>query len=392
MIRFIGDLFLNIGEAWTNFLSRYLAAWLVTLINWVIGATILLVIGLGTVIFLVWLERKLIARIQDRPGPNRVGPYGILQTVADAAKLLTKEDITPAGADRIVYNLAPALATFSALMLLAVLPWGRNMIAADLNIGVLYLVALGSIASLAILMAGWGSNNKYALLGGFRVVAQLLSYEIPMILAMASIVLLAGSMSTHAIVEKQSPLPYAVFTPLAFLIYFLAAVAEVGRSPVDLLEAESEIVAGYNIEYSGMKFAFFFLAEFINTFIVCVIAATLFLGGWQGPFVGQIPILGVFYLGVKVFVLLFVMSWFRGTLPRFRIDQMQSFAWKVLVPVALVNLFIVAVALKVSDRVVVQAAFSLGGNVVTLGVTLGFLGRAARRFAERRGGRLPIAA
>ncbi len=256
----------------------------------------------------------------------------------------------------------------------------------------LELWTAGSIPTLAILMAGWGSNNKYALLGGFRVVAQLLSYEIPMILAMASVVLLAGSMSTHTIVEKQSPLPYAVFTPLALLIYFLAAVAEVGRSPFDLLEAESEIVAGYNIEYSGMKFAFFFLAEFINTFIVCVIAATLFLGGWQGPFVGQFPILGVFYLGVKVFVLLFVMSWFRGTLPRFRIDQMQSFAWKVLVPVALVNLFIVAVALKVSDNVLVQAAFSLGGNIVTLGVTLGLLGRAARRFAEQRGGRLPIAA
>jgi NADH-quinone oxidoreductase subunit H len=387
---FVSDLFVNLGRVWTDFLSMYLAPWLVRLINWLIVSTILLVIGLVTVLFLVWLERKIVARIQDRPGPNRVGPFGLLQTVADAIKLLTKEDITPAGADRIVYNLAPALATFSALMLMAVLPWGPRLIAADLNIGVLYLVALGSVATMAILMAGWSSNNKYALLGGFRVVAQLLSYEIPMILAMASVVLLAGSMSTQAIVEAQSPLPYVVFTPLAFLIYLLASLAEVGRVPFDLLEAESELITGYNIEYSGMKFAFFFLAEFINTFIVSIIAVTLFLGGWRGPLVDRFPVLGVFYLGIKVFVLLFAMSWFRGTLPRFRIDQMQMFAWKVLVPVALVNLFIVAVAAKLPGGLWAQAAFALAGNVITLLVTLGLLGRAARRFAERRGERLPV--
>lgn len=387
---FVSDLFVNIGRVWTDFLSRYLASWLVRLINWVIGSAILIVIGLVTVLFLVWLERKVVARIQDRPGPNRVGPFGLLQTVADAIKLLVKEDITPTGADRIVYNLAPALATFAALMLMAVLPWGPRLIAADLNVGILYLVALGSVALMAILMAGWSSNNKYALLGGFRAVAQLLSYEIPMIFAIASVVILAGSMSTQTIVEAQTPLPYVVFTPLAFIIYLLASLAEVGRVPFDLLEAESELITGYNIEYSGMKFAFFFLAEFINSFIVSVIAATLFLGGWRGPWVDRFPVLGVFYLGVKVFILLFALSWFRGTLPRFRLDQMQMFAWKVLVPVALVNLFIVAVAVKLPGGPWVQAAFALAGNVATLLVTLGLLGRAARRFAERRGERLPV--
>ena len=293
---------------------------------------------------LIWITRKVVSRIQDRIGPNRVGPFGLFQTVADAFKLLSKEDITPDNADTIAYALAPIFSVFPVLMTVAVITFGPNFVGVDLNIGVLYLVALGSIGIMAALMAGWSSNNKYALLAGFRVVAQLLSYEIPMVLAMLTPVLLVGTMRTQELANAQSlyigpvnlGLGWFVFLlPGAFMIYFIAALAESEQTPFDLLEAESELIAGFHIEYSGMRFAMFFLAQFLNTFFLCAIAVMLFLGSWQGPFADQIPLLGAIYFMAKVFFLYVVVQWIRGTFPRVRIDQMMSFAWKVLVPLVL---------------------------------------------------------
>jgi NADH-quinone oxidoreductase subunit H len=233
----------------------------------VLGVVIISTFCLLIVIFLIWLERKVIARIQDRIGPNRVGGrYGLLQTVADVIKLLVKEDITPTGADRLAYLLAPFLTVMAALMVWAVMPFAPNVIGVDLNIGVFYFLAISSVSVVALLLAGWGSNNKYALLGAFRAVAQLVSYEVPMILALLVPIILASSMSTVSIVEAQA-VPFILVAPLAALIFFISSLAETGRTPFDLLEAESEIVAGFHVEYGGMKFGMFFLAEFVSTFL-----------------------------------------------------------------------------------------------------------------------------
>ena len=313
-------------------------------IAYFIGAFMLVNGALVLALILIWVTRKVVSRIQDRIGPNRIGPYGLFQTVADVLKLLSKEDIRPDNADQIAYVLAPILAVFPVLMTLAVITFAPGFVGVDLNIGVLYLVALGSIGIMAALMAGWSSNNKYALLAGFRVVAQLLAYEIPMVLAMLAPVMLAGTMRTQEIARAQAlylgpinlGLGWFVFLlPGAFIIYFISALAEAEQTPFDLLEAESELIAGFHIEYSGMKFAMFFLAQFLNAFFLGAIAVMLFLGSWQGPFADQIPLLGPFYFLVKTFLVYGAIQWVRGTFPRLRIDQMMSFAWKVLVPLVL---------------------------------------------------------
>ncbi len=389
-MNFIADLFRNIGMAVINWLSGFLPGWAVALVNDVLVALLLLTVGLLIVLFVIWFERKAIARMQDRLGPNRAGPAGLLQNVADAMKLLIKEDITPFNADRWVYNLAPILSVFAAIMLLAVIPFGPGLIGEDLDVGILYVIALGSFSSMAVLMAGWSSNNKYALLGGFRVVAQLLSYEIPMVLAILSVVMLGGTLSMQGLVEAQAGGRWFIFLmPTAFLIYLVSAVAETGRSPFDLLEAESELVAGFHIEYSGMKFAWFYLAEFMNTFTLSAVAATLFLGGWRGPFVGSAPVLGVIYFAIKVGVVYTLFTWFRGTFPRVRIDQLMALAWKILVPGALANLLLVAFLIKIPVPTLVQSLFLLVFNVALLLAGLGWIGRALRLRAERR---QPVAA
>ncbi len=367
-----------------------MSAMLVQFIESLVGALLLLIFGLTLVIFLIWLERKLAGRIQDRLGPNRVGPYGLMQTMADALKLLTKEDVTPFDADRVTYNLAPALAVFHVIMALAVIPFADQVIAADINVGVLYLMAVGAIGSMAALMAGWASNNKYALIGGFRVVAQLLSYEIPLVLAMLIPVLVTGTMRMNGLARAQGDylgLGWFVWTlPLAFIIFFIASLAEVERAPFDLLEAESEIVAGYNIEYSGMKFAWFFLAFFMNSWVLAAIGATIFLGGWQGPFVDQIPALGVIYFFAKSLFLFVVQAWVRTTFPRLRIDQMMSFCWKFLVPMALVLFGFVAIILKLHLPSPWEGIILLLSNVAILLVGLSFLGRSQRKavYASKR--------
>ncbi len=361
--------FANILEntAWWGLPAQPSAA----IIIWsVYGFILALVIAPLAMIVLTWLERKIIARIQDRIGPNRAGPFGLLQAVADAIKMLTKEDITPTGADRIPFNIGPGLAAVAAILIYAVIPVAPGIIGTDLNIGVFYIVAVGSFGVLGILMAGWSSNNKYALLGAFRAVSQLVSYEIPMVLSLITIAVVAGSMSTVTIVDKQSWSNggwYLVAMPVTFLIFFLSSVAEVGRSPFDLLEADSEIVAGFHVEYSGLKFGMFMIAEYVHALAVAALTATLFLGGWHGFFVEQLmaaspvagAILGHIYFLLKVGVIVFILMWFRGTLPRFRIDQLLDFGWKFMTPVALLNLLVTAFVVKLFQPAVTGMGYNI---------------------------------
>ncbi len=361
--------------------------WLVEAITYFIGAFILVNASLVLALLLIWITRKVVSRIQDRIGPNRQGPYGLFQTIADALKLLSKEDIRPESADFAAYALAPIFAVFPVLMSLAVITFGPALIGADLNIGVLYLVALGSIGIMAALMAGWSSNNKYALLSGFRVVAQLLSYEIPMVLAMLTSVLVAGTMRTQQIAEAQSlyigPINlgmgwFVFLLPGAFLIYFISALAEAEQTPFDLLEAESELVAGFHIEYSGMRFAMFFLAQFLNAFFLGAIAVMLFLGAWQGPFADQIPFLGFIYFMAKTFAVYLVIQWVRGTFPRVRIDQMMAFAWKVLVPLVLALILLQMIVMKLpmpSWGGWIPYVLVLAANLAVVAIVLSILGR-----------------
>lgn len=381
---YVRNFFVNVANSWTTWISGGLPGWAVTVLNYFITGVILVMMPVLATLALTWMERKVIGRIQNRIGPNRVGPWGIFQAFADAVKMLIKEDIVPDSADKPVFNLAPVLIAAAAALLWAVLPFGQGLIGADLNIGALYLIAIGSISTVAVVMAGWSSNNKYALIGAFRVVAQLLSYEIPMVLAMATVVLLAGSMRMNQIVQAQN-IPFIFVVPAVGIVYLLSAIAETGRSPFDLLEAESEIVAGYFIEYSGLKFGWFYIAEYGNLMAVSAIAATLFLGGWRGPGVAAVPALGPFYFAAKVILIVFLLMWIRGTWPRFRIDQMMGLAWKVLVPVTLANLMWVALALKIPLPTAVQYLLVLAGNVATVLITLTLLGQAAKRYAAHHG-------
>ncbi len=291
------------------------------------------------------LERKLIGRIQLRYGPNRVGPLGLLQPLADGIKLVFKEEIVPRGADRPVYFLAPALSVVAALLAFAVVPvggvvsfFGREipLSLADLNIGVLFLLAINSMGVYGIVLAGWSSNNKYSLLGAVRSSAQLISYELALGLAVVSVVMMAGSVRLREIVEAQD-IPFVLLQPVGFVLYFVAGIAETNRAPFDLPEAETELVAGYHTEYTGMKFAMFFMAEYINMITVSAVATTLFLGGWRGPGPD-----GPHWFIFKVFLLLCVFVWVRATLPRLRYDKLMRLGWQVLLPIGLANVFVTA--------------------------------------------------
>jgi NADH-quinone oxidoreductase subunit H len=308
----------------------------------VLRAAVLGGFALAMFMVMTWIERKGVARIQNRIGPNLAGPWGIFQPLADGIKALTKEDITPANADRLVYNLAPIMSAVAAMLVFAAIPFGPGLIGTDINIGIFYILAISGMGVLAILLAGWSSNNKYALLGGFRVVAQLVSYEVPHVLSIAAPVMLAGSMSLIDIVNKQ-PVWFVIVLPASAVIVMLSGMAEVGRSPFDLLDAESEIIAGHHIEYSGMKFALFFLAEYVHAFAVSCIVTALFLGGWRGPDIFGLTVPWLWFF-VKAILIFNIMVWARGTLPRLRIDQLMAFNWKFLVPLSLANLVVVAVA------------------------------------------------
>lgn len=333
-------------------------------ISLLLGVLLVTLVPLIVVIFLIWVERKYAARIQDRVGPNRVGPFGLIQPIADALKLIIKEDITPAGADKVIYNLAPIISVVSVILIWAVVPITPLHIGVDLSIGALWFVAVSSIATLAIMMAGWSSNNKYALLGAFRVVAALVSYEVPLVFALLVPVLLAGSMSMQSIVVAQTGMWFVVFSPLAAIIFFISAQAETGRAPFDLIEAESELVAGYNIEYSGMKFGLFFAGEFLHVLTNAFIMAALYFGGWLGPFVYEVPALGVVYMTIKSSLLYLFSLHLRNTLPRVRIDQMMNFNWKVLVPVSIANLVVVAFLWKIMQFVGLAPTVGLNTSFV----------------------------
>jgi NADH-quinone oxidoreductase subunit H len=312
-----------------------------------LGVTLTATFPLLVTILLIWVERKFAARIQDRIGPNRVGPFGLLQPLADVVKLLGKENITPQGADKPIYNFAPPLMVASVLLIWAVVPFSPYHIGSDLEIGALYTIAVASIGTLAVMMAGWASNNKYALLGAFRVVAQLISYEVPLAMAILVPVMLAGSMSMQDIVTAQYGMWFMFSAPVAAFLFFISSQAETGRAPFDLLEAESELVAGFNIEYSGMKFAMFFAGEFMHVFTNGVLMAVFFSGGWLGPFAEQAPILGAIYLLGKASVWYMLSLWLRNSVPRLRIDQMMNFNWKFLVPMSILNLVVTAFLLQV---------------------------------------------
>ena len=319
----------------------------VTVLLLLVGALVLATILLLSTFILIWAERKIVARIQDRLGPNRVGPFGVLQTVADLMKLVTKELITPIGADIIPYNLAPLLAVMAVVGIWAVMPFAPTFIGADINVGVLYIVSIGAIGTLGIMLAGMSSNNKYALLGAFRTVAMMISYAVPMVLALVIPVLLASSMGMSSIVEAQSNFSWFIFlAPVAAFVFFVSSIAEVGRAPFDLLEAESEIVAGFHIEYSGLKFGMFFVAEFLHAFTISALFATLFLGGWQGPYAEIYPVLGLVYFLIKTSLVYFVVIWIRGSFPRFRIDQINSLNWKMITPIALGAIIFAAITEK----------------------------------------------
>ncbi len=354
------NLFVNLSATLASLLGRFLPGWLVDLI--LALASILIVVTFASMVVLIlinWAERKVLGRIQDRPGPNRVGPLGILQGPADAIKLFTKEDTTPEQADRLVYNLAPIVIVVPVLAVFAVIPFGRGMYPADLNIGILYVLAVSSAETIGILMAGWGSRNKYALLGAMRGIAQLISYEVPLLLSIVGILLLAGSLSVIQIVEGQSQVWYVVLQPLGFVIFLIATLAEVERTPFDIMEAESELVAGHHIEYSGMKFAMFYLAQYVGAFAMSLIAALVFLGGWHGPILPSWA-----WVFIKAFFIYMVLVWIRGTLPRFRVDQLMGFAWKFLVPLALANLLVAALIQGLVDRgqIVTFTLVSLAAN------------------------------
>jgi NADH-quinone oxidoreductase subunit H len=283
----------------------------------------------------IYLERRVLGRFQIRIGPNRTGPFGLLQPVADVIKILIKEDIVPSKADKILHLLAPGIAFIPTLMILAVIPFQDGASLVDLNIGILYVVSISSVSIIGIVMAGWSCNNKYSLISAMRVIAQVVSYEIPMSLAIISIVLVTGSLSMSGIVAAQN-IPFVLMQPLGFIIYLFAGLAEINRAPFDLLEAESEIVAGFNIEYSGIKFALFYLTEYAEALGISALIVTLFLGGWRGPFLPAI----VWFLLKLLAVFLFIV-WIRATVPRLRIDNVMSFAWKLLLPLSCINLIII---------------------------------------------------
>lgn len=333
-----------------------------SLIEWTLKSVVLLLIMTGGFAYVTFYERKVLSRLQVRIGPNRAGPGGWLQPIADGIKLIFKEELIPANAHKLIFVLSPVITVLPALTITAVIPWGGTvnifgravaLSIADINVGMLYITAIASIAVYGITLAGWSSDNKYAMLGGLRASAQMISYELALGLTFVTPIMLAGSMRMTDIIKVQVEngfmgwLAYLAAQPLAPIIFMVASLAEVNRAPFDMPEAEQELTAGYHTEYSGMKFALFFMAEYIKMIAVSMIGATLFFGGYYGPFVEQFPILGPVYLVLKVAILLFGMIWVRATLPRIRFDRLMVFGWKVLLPAGLVSVLFTAVVILV---------------------------------------------
>ncbi len=362
---------INLPPSAINFISTF------------IGVVVVASFGLIMVIFLIWLERKVAARFQDRLGPNRAGPYGLLQTFADIIKLVTKEDSIPEKADKFTFNLAPVLSVVSVMLIWAVVPFASGWIGTDINVGVLFVAAVGSFGILSIIMAGWSSNNKYALLGAFRAVAQLVSYEVPLLITLLIPVLLARTMGMMGIVEAQSTW-FVLLAPVPAFLFLLSSIAELGRTPFDLLEAESEIVAGFHTEYTGMKFGLFFAGEFLHAFTIGILTAILFFGGWRGPGAETYPFLGMLYLMLKGFFGFFIIMWVRSTLPRIRIDHMMAFNWKFLTPLTLSLLVMTAILDKIFAGTAARLPALFTGNVVIFVATILILRSISRKQQKER--------
>ncbi len=305
--------------------------------------TILLLTILGFVAYAILAERKVMGYMQLRHGPNRLGgKFGLLQSVADILKLLLKEDIYPEKADKVLFTIAPVIAFVPSFMVIAVIPFTEAIQFSDIGVGLLYYIAISGITTLGVLTAGWASNNKYSLMGGMRAAAQMISYEIPLVMSVVGIILLAGSLNLATIVEAQENIAFIFIQPVAFIVFFIAATAELNRTPFDLPEAESELIAGYHVEYSGFRFAFFMLAEYVYMFAMSALITVLFLGGWNPiPGLGFIP--DPFWFSIKFMIIVFIFMWFRSTFPRVRGDQLMEFGWKVLLPIALANIFLTAI-------------------------------------------------
>jgi NADH-quinone oxidoreductase subunit H len=322
----------------------------------------ILLVSLAVAMYSTLVERKIAAFIQDRHGPNRAGPFGLLQPIADGVKLFFKEEFFPSAADKVLYILGPSLTMFTALLTSAVIPWGgtlqigsheMRLQVADINIGILYVVAIVSIGIWGIMIGGWSSNNKYALLGAIRAASQMISYELPMGLAIVAVVMMSGTLSLHEIVEQQNGFNWNIwYQPLGFVIFFICALAECNRSPFDLPECETELIGGYHTEYSSMKLGFYLFAEYINMFISGAIIASLYLGGYNFPFIDSLPIhqnyitlIGSFIFFLKITLVGFVFMWIRWTLPRFRYDQLMRLGWKKLIPLAILNMIVTGLVL-----------------------------------------------
>lgn len=314
-----------------------------------LAAIAMLAVVLGFVTYAIYFERKVIGWMQLRIGPNRVGPLGLLQTVADVAKLLLKEDTRPKHADKALFALAPVLAYAPAFAVLAVMPFTETIQFADLGVGVLYYVALSGITVLGVITAGWASNNKYSLIGGLRSAAQMISYEVPLVMSIVGIILMTGSMNLREIVEAQKDMWNIIPQFLAFMVFIIAAQAELNRTPFDLPEAESELVAGYHVEYSGFRFAMFMLAEYVYMFGMGALVTILFLGGWLPPHSSLAFIPGIVWFVVKFSLYVFFQFWVRATMPRLRVDQLMTFAWKGLLPIALLNILLTAVVISIQN-------------------------------------------
>lgn len=346
MMDTLNNLFLIIAAAIRNLFSDPHSVWADLTINVINFLVIYVIIALAA-LFLILLERKVAGWTSQRPGPNRLGPRGWFQTIADALKLIGKEDVTPANADRILFKAAPMIMLGLPVMTLAVIPFGNGMAPINLDLGLVYYLALTSLATLVMVMAGWGSNNKYSLLGGMRAVAQMISYEIPLIFSLLGVVMITQTFSLTKIVEAQSTLPFIVLQPLAFVIFLIAGIAEVNRAPFDLLEADQEVVAGPFTEYTGLRWGLFFLGEYANMFATSALITTLFLGGWNGPI---LP--GYVWFLLKTMIIIFFMMWVRWTFPRIRIDHLMHFAWKVLLPLALLNIFLTGLGIYIYDFII----------------------------------------
>ena len=341
----INNIFINGSALIKSILSALgFGSFLINLVMPVVYFVAVAAVVTLNIILILWVDRRVASFFQERIGPNRVGPFGLLQSVIDAVKLIGKESVIPSAVDKTVYKLAPIFIFTVTIMLYAVLPYGKGMSAVNLNVGVLYFLAISSTSTIAILMAGWGSNNKYSLLGGMRTIAMVISYEIPLAFSMIGIVMITGTLNLNEIVASQSSVWHVVLQPVGFVIFIISALAELNRSPFDMTEAEQEIIAGYHTEYTGMRFALFFMAEYANLFVMSALGVTLFFGGWHGPILPS-----WLWFMIKSYIMIFFILWIRWTMPRARIDKMMQFNWKFLIPLSIANILVTGIGIKLVE-------------------------------------------